>query len=87
MAVVVMRNNITPNETDVFFNESEYHFDAGELEGFLAGLVQDNKLHMFGIRKGERIDLAFDMNQPEQMQLRDETAEKVKEFVEKHIKC
>jgi len=84
MSVVVMRNNIAPNETNVFFSESEHRFNTGELEGFLEGLMQDNKLHMFSIRKGERIDLAFDMNQPEQMQLRDETAEKVKKFIEEH---
>lgn len=84
MPVVVMRSNIASNETNLFFNGAEHHFEAGELEKFLEGLMQDNDLHMFTIRKGERIDLVFDMNQPGQMQLRDETAEKVKKFVEEH---
>ena len=82
--VLSIRNNTVSNETDVFFNESEYRFMDGELEEFLERLVQVDKLHSFIVRKGGRIDLTFDMTKTAQMQDRDDTADKVKEFVSGH---
>ena len=85
MDVLSLRNNTVSNETNIFFNDSEYHFMSGELEEFLERLVQANKLHSFIVReKGGRIDLTFDMTKTAQMQDRDDTADRVKEFVSGH---
>ena len=84
MDVLSLRNNTVSNETNIYFNDSEYHFMDGELEEFLERLVGANKIHSFIVRKGGRIDLTFDMTKTDQIQDRDDTADKVKEFVSGH---
>ena len=84
--VLSIRNNTVSNETDIFFNEAEYRFEDGELKEFLGRLIQAKKLDSFIVHEGGRIDLTFDIAQSDQEQGRDDTTEKVKEFVSGHLK-